>query len=96
MSAASLALDAGNITRIGVVVIVALLLAGVLLSVVITAIIARLVLLAVVVAGAILVWHQRTDIIDKVNSRACKLDATFFGVHLDGPQAVRNACRGRS
>ena len=86
------ALDAADVTKVGVIVIVALVVIGALLSIVITALIGRLVVLVLVVVAAAFVWQQRTHIENSVNSRACNLNATFFGIHLDPPQSVRQAC----
>ncbi len=86
------ALGAADITRVGVIVIVALVLIGLLLSIVITALIGRLVLLVVVIALGALVWQQRTSIENSINQHACDVNATFFGIHLDAPQTVKDAC----
>ena len=88
------ALSSSDITKVGVIVIVALLLVGALLSIVITALIGRLVILVVVVVAGVLVWQQRTHVQDQINSHKCDLNATFFGVHLDAPESVKQRCRG--
>jgi len=90
------ALNANDITKIGVIVIIGLVVAGVLLSLVITAVIGRLVILAVVIVAGIFVWQQRTHIKDEVNANKCNLHATFFGIHLAVPDSVRQACNARS
>jgi len=89
------ALNADNITTVGVVVIVALVVIGLLLSIVITAIVGRIIVLAVVVVLAVLVWQQRGHIEDRVNSKVCDTNATFFGIHVDAPDSVRKACANR-
>lgn len=89
------ALSSENITKIGVVVIAALVLVGALLSIVITKLVGRLVILVVVVALGALVWQQRGHIEDKINKNACDLKATFFGIHLDAPASVKQACQKR-
>jgi len=85
------ALDSGNITKIGVIVIIALVVVGALLSIVLTALVARVIILVVVVGLAILVWQQRTHIKNQIDN--CKLDATFFGVHVSAPDSVKDECR---
>jgi protein-S-isoprenylcysteine O-methyltransferase Ste14 len=87
------ALGSENITKIGVVVILALLVVGALLSIVITALIGRVIILVVVVVLAVLVWQQRTHVENKINKSKCDLNATFFGIHLDAPDSVRQACQ---
>jgi hypothetical protein len=84
------ALSSSDITKVGVIVIVALVLIGALLSIVITAIVGRIVVLVVVVALAVLVWQQRTHVKDRIES--CHFSTTFFGVHLDAPQSVKDHC----
>lgn len=86
------ALNAGDITKIGVIVIIVVVLIGVLLSIIITRLIARLVVLVVVVALAIFVWQQRGHVQDSFDKHTCDLNATFFGVHLDAPQSLKDAC----
>ena len=90
------ALNANDITKVGVIVIIALVVVGVLLSLLITAVIGRLVILAVVVVAGVFVWQQRTHIKDEINSNKCNLQATFFGIHLDVPDSVRQACENHS
>jgi protein-S-isoprenylcysteine O-methyltransferase Ste14 len=90
------ALNAGDVTRIGVIVIVVLVVVGALLSIVITALVGRLIILVVVVALGIFVWQQRSSVENSFTSKACNLHTTFFGIHLNPPDSVAQACRGRS
>lgn len=85
------ALSSKNITQIGIVIIIALVVIGALLSFVISALIARVVILVVVVGLGIFVWQQRTHI--KNEFAQCHLSATFFAVHLNAPQSTIDACR---
>jgi hypothetical protein len=84
------ALDAGNITKIGVGVIIALVVIGILLSLVITAIVGRIIILVVVVVLGVFVWQQRSSIEDKISKQSCNL--TFFGMHLDPPDSLKQHC----
>lgn len=84
------ALNANDITKVGVGVIVALVVIGVLLSLLITALVGRIVILVLVVVGAVLVWQQRGHVKDQIKD--CKASGTFFGVHLKVPDSVRQAC----
>jgi hypothetical protein len=86
------ALNAGNITKIGVIAIVALVVIGALLSIVITALIGRIIILVVVVVLGAFVWQQRGHVQDEFNKHKCDLNATFFGIHLDAPQSVKDVC----
>jgi hypothetical protein len=87
------ALNVQDITKVGVIVIVALVVVGVVLSLIITALIGRLVILAVVVVLAVFVWQQRGHVKDEINAHKCDLNATFFGIHLDAPNSVKQVCR---
>jgi protein-S-isoprenylcysteine O-methyltransferase Ste14 len=84
------ALSSGDVTKVGVIVIVALVVIGVLLSIVISAIVGRIIVLVVVVGLAIVVWQQRTHVKHQIES--CHPSATFFGVHLDTPDSVQRKC----
>jgi protein-S-isoprenylcysteine O-methyltransferase Ste14 len=84
------ALNSNDITKVGVVVIVALVVIGILLSLVISALIARVVIIVVVVGLSVLVWQQRTHIKDKFDK--CETQATFFGIHLDAPKSIQEKC----
>ena len=88
--------NTGNITTIAIVAILVVVVIGAVLSFVITAIVVRLLIVVVVVVLGLLVWQQRSSIQDKVNTKACKLGTTFFGVHVDVPSSVRSACATRS
>jgi hypothetical protein len=84
------ALDAGNITKIGVGVIIALVVLGILLSLIVTAIVGRIVIAVVVVLVGVFVWQQRSSIENKIHSKNC--DLTFFGMHLDPPDSLKKHC----
>jgi hypothetical protein len=90
------ALNAQDITKVGVIVIVALVVIGALLSIVITALIGRLIILMIVAVLAVFVWQQRGHVKDQINTHKCDLNATFFGVHLDAPDSVRQACQANT
>lgn len=83
-------LDAGNITKIGIGVIAALVVVGLLLSLLVTAIVGRIVVVVVVVVLAVFVWQQRTSIENKIKAHKCNL--TFFGVHLNPPDSLKQFC----
>ena len=85
-----LAVDAGDITKIGVGVIVGLVVIGIILSLIITAIIGRVLIAIVVIVLGIFVWQQRSSIEHKIHTKHCNF--TFFGVHLDPPQALKKHC----
>jgi hypothetical protein len=84
------ALDAGNITKIGVGIIIALVVIGILLSLIITAIIGRIVIAVIVVLLGVFVWQQRSSIEHKIHTKNCNL--TFFGMHLDPPDSLKKHC----
>lgn len=88
------ALSTSDVTKVGVIVIVALVVIGALLSIVITAIVGRIIVLVVVVALGVLVWQQRTHVKDQIDK--CHLSVSFFGVHLDAPDSVVKACQQKS
>ena len=90
------ALSSSDVTKVGVIVIVALVVIGALLSIVITAIVGRIIVLVVVVALGLLVWQQRGHVQDKINSHKCDLNATFFGIHLDAPDSVVKECQRKN
>lgn len=90
------ALDSGQITKIGVGVIIGLVVVGLLLSLIITAILGRIILAVVVLVLGIVVWQQRTTIEENVSKHKCDLNATFFGIHVQAPDDVRKACLSRS
>jgi protein-S-isoprenylcysteine O-methyltransferase Ste14 len=85
------ALNSDDITKVGVIAIIALVVVGVLLSLLITAVIARIIIVVVVVGLSVLVWQQRTHIKDKFDK--CDTQATFFGIHLDAPQSIKDKCQ---
>ena len=84
------ALSSSDVTKVGIIVIVALVVFGALLSIVITAIVGRIIVLVVVVALGVLVWQQRTHVKDQIDK--CDLSVSFFGVHIDAPESVVTEC----
>ena len=87
----ALALDSSQITKIGVITIIALVVIGFVLSLIITAVIGRIIIVVVVVALGVLVWQQRSSIQDHV--KKCELDMSFLGVHVDAPKDVHEHCQ---
>jgi 4-hydroxybenzoate polyprenyltransferase len=90
------ALGSDDITKVGVIITIALVIVAVLLSFVITAVIGRIVIVVVLAALVAFVWQQRGHVQDEINANKCNLHATFFGYHLDAPQSVINECRRRT
>ena len=84
------ALDAGDVTKLGVGIIIALIVLGVIISMLITKLVVRVVVAVAVVALAFYVWNQRTSIEHKIDKRDCNL--TFLGVHLDPPNSLKRFC----
>ena len=85
------ALDAGQITTLGVGTILALLVIGVIISLVVTAVVVRVVVAVVVVVLAVVVWQQRTAIEHRIAHHKCNF--SFFGVHLSPPDHLKRVCR---
>jgi hypothetical protein len=85
------ALSSTDLTKVGIIVTVALVVVGLLLSILITAIVGRLIVAVVVVVLAIFVWQQRSHVEDRINN-ACDQHATYFGFHLDVPDSVKQKC----
>ena len=92
MSATVSALGTDDLKTVGIVVTIVLVVVGLLLCMIVKAIIGRAVIAAVVIVLAVFVWQQRSHVQDNVNRHACNLDTTYFGVHVDPPQSVRDAC----
>ena len=90
---ADLAIDAGTLTKIGVGVILAVVVVGFLIGLLITAIIARVVIAVIVVAAAVLVWHQRSSLLNDLDKNTCRLKGSFFGLSVQAPRDVRRYCR---
>jgi len=87
------ALSSSDVTKVGIIVIVALVVIGALISIVITAIVGRIIVLVVVVGLAVLVWQQRTHVKNQIDK--CNLSVSFFGIHLDAPDSAVKACKNR-
>lgn len=87
------AINAGDITKIGIGIIIAMIVIGFLLGLLITAILGRIIIAVVVIVLGIFVWQQRSHVQDEFNTKVCGLNATFFGIHLDPPDDVRQKCR---
>jgi hypothetical protein len=87
------ALDASQIGKIGIGIIIGLVVLGILLSLVVTALVGRLIILVVVVLLGGAVWQQRSHIEDNINKHKCNLSASFFGFSVKAPPDVVKACQ---
>ena len=90
VSAMHEALQSGDITKIGIGVIIGLVVIGFLLSMIITAVVGRIIILVAVVGLGIWVWQQRTSIKDDIDN--CHLSGSFFGFHVNAPASVVAHC----
>jgi hypothetical protein len=84
------ALDAGDVTKLGVGIIIALIVLGVIISMLITKLIVRVLVAVAVVVLAFVVWQQRTSIEHRIGQHKCSFE--FFGVHLDPPDKLNRVC----
>ena len=89
---ADLALGSGDVTKLGVGLTVALVVVAVLIVLAVKALVVRVVTVVIVVVLGVLVWQQRQHVEDAYNTSSCDLGATYFGIHLDPPDSVRQAC----
>lgn len=90
------ALGSDDLTTLGVGLTIALVIVAVLIVLAVKALVVRVVTVVVVVVLGVVVWQQREHVRDAYNS--CNVDVTYFGIHLDVPAGVRQACaqRGQS
>ena len=84
------ALNAGNVTALGIGVIAALIVIGIVLTALVTAIIGRILVFVVMVVLAVVVWQQRSTIENRISQHKCNF--SFFGVHLDPPDSLKKYC----
>jgi hypothetical protein len=84
------ALDAGQVTGLGLGVIAALIVIGLIISFIVTALVVRIVVAVAVVVLAIVVWQQRNAIEHRISEHKCSF--SFFGVHLGPPDHLKRLC----
>ena len=72
---------------------IALLVIAVVIVLAVKALVVRVATIVIVIVLGVLVWQQRQHVHDAYTSRSCDLHATWFGIHLDPPDGVRQACR---
>lgn len=89
------AISADSITGVSIGVIVVLVVIGLLIGLLIAKLIVRVVVALIVVVLAVVVWQQRGHVRDEFNTRVCNSDATFFGIHLDPSDELRQKCHIR-
>ncbi|TAM87989.1 MAG: hypothetical protein EPN43_08845 [Jatrophihabitans sp.] len=90
----ALAIDSGDITKIGIGSTAGIVIIGLILFMVFTRLVARLILVVVVVVLGVFIWQQRASIENHVKN--CQLDMSFFGYHIDAPQSVKDACQAHA
>jgi protein-S-isoprenylcysteine O-methyltransferase Ste14 len=86
-----MALQADQVTAIGIGVIAVIVVLGFLLSLVFAKIVMKIIVLLVVVGLGLLVWQQRTSVENKIKDKACS-GYTFFGIHFDPPDDIQKNC----
>ena len=84
------ALDAGDVTKLGVGIIIALIVIGLIISALVTKLVVRIIVAVAVVVLAFVVWHQRTSIEHKISQHKCNFE--FLGVHLSPPDSLNRVC----
>lgn len=95
MSAAptELALEISGVRNIGTGLLIGLVVVAILLALIVKSLVGRIVVVVVVIALGTYVWQQRTSIEHKLTKNKCQLSATFFGIHVNAPNDVVQACR---
>jgi hypothetical protein len=81
------AISTGGVATVAVIVTIALVGIGVLLSIVIKKTAGRITVMVVVVGLTALVWVERVKVDDEFHS-PCSENVTFFGIHVDRPDWV--------
>lgn len=90
---ADLALTTDQITGVGIGTIAVVAVIGLIVVLVISKIVAKVVVVLLVVVLAVLVWTQRTAVVNAAQDAAKRCDASFFGIHIDpANEQVRQAC----
>lgn len=88
-----LALTTDQITGVGIGTIAVVAVIGLIIVLIVSKIIAKVVVGLLVVALAVLVWTQRTAVVDAAQDAAKRCNASFFGIHIDPTdEQVRQAC----
>lgn len=84
------ALQSTDVTKVGIGTILVLLVVGILVFVAVSAIIGRIIVVLVVVGLGLLVWQQRSTVLDHINK--CDLKTSFLGIDIQAPDRVVNTC----
>jgi hypothetical protein len=88
-----LAITTDQITGVGIGTIAVVVVIGLVIALVVSKIVVKVIVALLVVALGVLVWTQRTAVVDAAQDAAQRCDATFFGIHIDpGDEQVRQAC----
>lgn len=88
------ALTAGQAAGLGVGAIIALVVAGLVAALLITKLALRVAVVVIVLALAVVVWTQRSAVVDAAQDAARRCNTSFFGVHINpSDPGVRRACQ---
>ncbi len=85
------ALQSDDVTKVGIGLVIALVVVGVLVLLAVTALIARLVVLLVVIGLGLLIWQQRGAVQDRI--KKCALDTSYLGIKVQAPGDVVAQCK---
>lgn len=88
------ALTAGQAAGLGVGAIVVLIVVGVVAAVLVTKLALRVAVVVIVVALGVVIWTQRSAVVDAAQDAARRCNTSFFGVHINpSDPGVRRACQ---
>lgn len=88
-----LAITSDQITGVGIGTIAVLVVVGVVIALLVAKLVVRVLVAVVIIALAVVVWTQRTAVVDAAEDAASRCEMSFFGVHIDpGNAQVKQAC----
>jgi protein-S-isoprenylcysteine O-methyltransferase Ste14 len=85
------ALGSDDVPKVGIGVILALVVVGLLVFLALSAIIARILVVLVVVGLGLLIWQQRGAVQDRIKN--CKFDTSYLGLKVQAPDDVAAQCK---
>ncbi len=85
------ALQSSDVNKVGVGLIIAVVVVGILVLLAVGALIARIIVLLVILGLGLVIWQQRGVVQDRIKN--CHLSTSYLGIKVQAPDDIIAQCK---
>lgn len=85
------ALQSSDVNKVGVGLIIAVVVVGILVLLAVGALIARIIVLLVILGLGLVIWQQRGVVQDRIKN--CHLGTSYLGIKVQAPDDIIAQCK---